>query len=80
MLIDNELVGVTDAARTLGFSVQHTRLLIRQGQLEGIKMGRDWIITRESLNLFRVRRSTQPLLAERKPGRRPTRPDWQSKR
>jgi len=45
----SNLVTVEEAAFTLGFSVQHTRLLIRQGKLRANKLGRDWVITREAL-------------------------------
>ena len=79
MVITNEFVKVGDAAKTIGFSVQHTRLLVRQGQLRGTKIGRDWIIQRESLHLFLVRRSTKPMSYERKPGRPPTVPSGRNR-
>jgi len=73
MVIDN-YVKVAEAARMLGFTMQHIRVLIRQGQLTGTKIGRDWLIARESLHEFRARRSTQTMLVERKLGRPPTIP------
>ncbi|PSQ88262.1 MAG: hypothetical protein BRD45_06905 [Bacteroidetes bacterium QS_8_64_10] len=38
-----------EAACRLGYTTQHTRLLIRQGKLEGSKFGRDWMVVRESV-------------------------------
>lgn len=73
MILD-DFVSVTEAARVIGFSVQHTRLLLRQGQLMGTKIGRDWITSWESLQSFLARRSTQKMLVERKSGRPPTVP------
>ena len=70
----SDFVKVAEAAMILGFSVQHTRLLVRQGQLMGNKIGRDWIIERESLQSFLARRGTQTMLVERKSGRPPTVP------
>lgn len=73
-MITDDLVKVAEAARIMGFSMQHTRLLIRQGKLKGTKIGRDWIVARESLESFLAQRNTQPLLAINKRGRRPRAP------
>jgi DNA adenine methylase len=43
-----------DAAQVLGYTVQHTRLLIRQGQLPARKFGRDWLVGLGDLARFRV--------------------------
>ena len=60
-----------DAAEVLGYSVQHTRLLIRQGKLKAQKLGRDWLVVRESVAEY------QTLLAfcDQQQQRRPTRAD-----
>jgi excisionase family DNA binding protein len=47
-----ELICTADAARKLGYTLQHTRLLIRKGQLDAIKIGRDWVIERRTLLEF----------------------------
>ncbi|RMF53742.1 MAG: DNA-binding protein [Bacteroidetes bacterium] len=49
-------VSTKEAAEDLGYTVQHTRLLIRQGYLEAIKFGRDWLIVRESVAEYKARR------------------------
>ncbi len=69
MVIINEFVKVGEAAQILGFSVQHTRFLIRQGSLRGTKISRDWIIAREALDEFVARRNTVPLLPAETKGR-----------
>jgi DNA adenine methylase len=38
-----------DAARLLGYTAQHTRLLVRQGKIRAEKLGRDWLVVRESV-------------------------------
>lgn len=50
------LVSTADAARKLGYTLQHTRLLIRQGRLPALKLGRDWVIERRTLFDFATRR------------------------
>ena len=71
MIVREEILRVAEAARITGFSTQHMRLLIRQGELAGIKIGRDWIISKESLSSFLARRNTKPMLRKTKAGRRP---------
>ena len=47
-----EFVTCLDAADALGYTVQHVRRLVRDGQLEGLKVGRDWVIPRDSVDTF----------------------------
>lgn len=56
-----DLVSTVDAAKKLGYTLQHTRLLIRKGRLSAMKIGRDWVIDRRILAEFyaRQRRKTQ---------------------
>jgi DNA adenine methylase len=44
------LVTAKQAALRLGCTVQHLRLLIRKGQIQARKVGRDWLIEEASLN------------------------------
>lgn len=37
------LISTAEAASRLGCTVQHVRLLIRKGEIEGEKLGRDWL-------------------------------------
>ena len=49
MGVSQELMTTHEAAEDLGYTVQHTRLLIRQGKIEASKFGRDWLVVRESV-------------------------------
>lgn len=50
------LLTIREAAKALGYSPQHTRLLIRTGKLRGMKMGRDWAINESDVRAFAARR------------------------
>ncbi len=52
----DEYVSTKDAADELGYTVQHTRLLIREGKLSAKKFGRDWMVVRESVEAYSVDR------------------------
>jgi excisionase family DNA binding protein len=39
-----ELFGVTEAARLLGMDPSHVRRLLRQGKIEGKRLGHDWVV------------------------------------
>jgi excisionase family DNA binding protein len=52
----DHFVSTKEAAKILGYTVQHLRLLIRQGQIEATKFGRDWLISRESLAKYRAKK------------------------
>ncbi len=45
-----------EAAERLGVSHSHMRLLLRQGRIQGIKLGRDWLIEIDSLDYKRKRK------------------------
>ena len=45
-----------EAAERLGLSHSHMRLLLRQGRIQGIKFGRDWLIEVDSLDYKRKRK------------------------
>jgi excisionase family DNA binding protein len=47
--ISQELITTQEAAENLGYTIQHTRLLIRRGQIDATKFGRDWLVVRESV-------------------------------
>jgi excisionase family DNA binding protein len=72
MYMSDDLITVGQAARILGNTVQHVRLLARTGQLRANKVGRDWIIDREAVTGFKLRREATPLIAFQKRGRRRT--------
>lgn len=47
------LIGAVRASEILGYSVQHTRLLIRRKILPAQKVGRDWVIEESLLESLR---------------------------
>ncbi len=53
----SEYLTTAEAARRLGFTVQHTRRLVRNGVIEGRKLGRDWLVSESSVEGYCVRGS-----------------------
>ena len=56
------LIGIDEAAEYSGFTTRHIRFLLHHGKIQGKKIGRDWITTREEIDKY--------LNQERKPGRK----------
>lgn len=52
----NSYMTTTEASETLGYTLQHTRYLLRSGLLSGIKMGRDWLVVRDAVVEYRARK------------------------
>lgn len=69
MVNRDDFMTVSEAAELLGYTLQHTRLLLRQGRLKGSKIGRDWMILREAVDEYSVRRVSIPLLPSSNSGR-----------
>lgn len=69
MVNENEYMTTSEASETLGYTIQHTRYLVREGRLHGAKMGRDWLILRESVAEYVTHSNTQPLIPTHKRGR-----------
>lgn len=59
-----DLITSADAAKQLGYTVQHIRRLVRQGTLLGEKMGRDWVVQQSSVEEFMAHRENLPLPLE----------------
>lgn len=49
----NDYMTVQEAANRLGFHVNHIRRMRRQGDLEGIKIGSIWLISKKSVEDYR---------------------------
>jgi excisionase family DNA binding protein len=47
-----EFMTVQEVALKLGFHVNHIRRMRREGDLEGIKFGPTWLITKKSVNEY----------------------------
>lgn len=50
----DEFITTADAAECLGYTPQHTRLLVRRGKLRGYKFGRDWMVLRDSVAHYKT--------------------------
>lgn len=50
-------ITVRQAADRLDYTVQHVRRLLRQGELSGSKVGRDWLVLESSVEEFANRRA-----------------------
>lgn len=48
------MYSVREASRRIGISESHLRLLLERGQVEGKKLGRDWVVL--DLNYIRKRK------------------------
>lgn len=55
MMVDDTLTA-KEVAERLGYTAQHVRRLLREGQLKGRKVGRDWVVSREAVEAFVVQR------------------------
>ena len=51
--LQQQYMTTSEAAEYLGYTIQHTRFLIRDGSLPSRKFGRDWLVDRQTvLNYF----------------------------
>ena len=57
------LLSLAEASKLSGFSTSHLRLLVRKGDMWGIKLGRNWFTTNQALKDY--------LAHEHKPGPKP---------
>lgn len=61
--LTSKLISVAEASRVSGLSASHIRKLLRDGEIEGVKIGRDWSTTEEAIREY--------LKQERRPGPKP---------
>ena len=59
----DELIPLRKAAEISGLSQGHLSLLIRENELWGVKIGRNWVTTREAVREYLAR--------DRRPGPKP---------
>jgi len=60
-MVIGEHLTTKDAAERLGYTVQHVRRLIREGRLRGSRVGRDWLVARDSVDRYVADRETLKL-------------------
>jgi excisionase family DNA binding protein len=51
----NEFISTEEAAEKLGYHVEHIRRMMREGSIQGLKIGRTWLVRREALDSFMKR-------------------------
>jgi len=59
-----EWITTTQAANISGYHIEYIRRLIRSGQISAQKWGREWMVSRKSLQEY--------LAIEKKPGPKPS--------
>lgn len=60
-----ELLPLNEAAERCGLSASHLRLLVREGEVWGTKIGRNWVTTEQAVREYLAR--------NRRPGPKPDR-------
>ena len=45
-----DLISLKEAAEYSGLSASHVRLLVRNGEIHGKKIGRNWVTTRQAVD------------------------------
>jgi excisionase family DNA binding protein len=71
MMVEDKFLTVSEVAVKLGYTEQHIRLLLRQGKLRGRKIGRDWMVPYEVVELHATQQDTAPLFPVTRRGRPP---------
>ena len=61
--LTSKLISVTRAAEISGLTTGYIRRLIRNSEIEGVKVGRNWLTTEETIREY--------LKQERRPGPKP---------
>ena len=55
-MVEANFLNCQDAAERLGCTRQHISRLVRSGELTGRKIGRDWIVSLESVERYAAKR------------------------
>ena len=63
---NDEYITVAQASRLSGLSVRQLQSLLKNGVMEGVKPGHDWLVRPSAVVDY--------LKRDRRPGRKPTRP------
>jgi excisionase family DNA binding protein len=62
----DDLISLREAAELTGLSASHLRLLVRRGDIWGVKLGHNWVTTFEAVQDY--------LAQDRRPGPKPKKP------
>jgi excisionase family DNA binding protein len=61
--LTSRLISVTEASQISGLTTSFIRRLLREGRIEGVKIGRNWLTTEEAIQDY--------MSQERRPGPKP---------
>ncbi len=50
-----EFMTTEEAAKKLGFHVIHVRSMVRDGKLKGVKVGPTWLVSRKSVDEYKLK-------------------------
>jgi hypothetical protein len=62
----SDLISLREASKSSGLSTSHLRLLVRRGDIWGIKLGHNWMTTTQAVEKYLAR--------DRRPGPKPQTP------
>jgi hypothetical protein len=62
----NDLISLREASKLSGLSTSHLRLLVSRGDIWGLKLGRNWVTTAQTVREY--------LAQDRRPGPKPQKP------
>lgn len=48
----NDYVTTEEASKILAFHIEHIRRMLREGDLEGLKVGKTWLVLRASIQRY----------------------------
>lgn len=61
-------LGLGEAAELLGVSHATLRAQVHRGRLRAFKVGRDWLVTEEEIDRYRIEVQSRRQAASRRPG------------
>lgn len=57
--MSNNLISTSEAASILGITIQAVGGLLRRGTIEGQKIGRDWVISKDSVLSYKAQKEAK---------------------
>ncbi len=68
-MVLNSYLSTEEAAKTLGYTRQHIRVLIYEGRLKGERIGKSWLVSRSSVEDYIMKKRNLSLFGNSKRGR-----------
>ena len=70
-MITRSYLSTEEAAEVMGYSRQHVRVLIHEGRLKGDRVGKNWLVSRSSVQDYIMQKRNLSLFGNSKRGRPP---------